>query len=162
MTVSTPRPPAAAVGGWVFSDMAVEDLPAVLAIERASFSNPWSGALFLQELEVAFSRIVVARGRDGAIVGYFCRWFVIDEVHILNVAVDPRCRARGVGRVLMREALREARVGKATAVTLEVGRSNAAARRLYDSFGFEEVGTRPNYYGRGEDAIIMRLALEHD
>src|SRR5262249_35793569 len=85
--------------GWVFADMTVDDWPEVLAIERASFANPWTGALFLQELQVAFSRIVLARRPGGPVVGYLCRWFVADEVHILNVAVHPRHRAEGIGKL---------------------------------------------------------------
>jgi ribosomal-protein-alanine acetyltransferase len=81
---------------------------------------------------------------------------------VLNVAVHPRYRRRGIGAVLMAEALREARERAAEAVTLEVRRSNLGARRLYASLAFEEVGVRRNYYGRGEDALIMRLALPHD
>lgn len=161
MTALDPRSPDQATRGWAFTDMVADDLPQVLSIERASFTSPWSGALFLQELQVSFSRIVVARRPDGSIAGYLCRWFVADEVHVLNVAVHPRYRSQGLGAALMREALREARDGHAVAVTLEVRRSNAAGRRLYAAFGFEEVGVRPNYYGRGEDAIILRLALDH-
>jgi ribosomal-protein-alanine N-acetyltransferase len=162
MTALNPRTSDAPTTGWTFADMVADDLPAILSIERASFTNPWTGALFLQELDVSFSRIVVARCGDGRIAGYLCRWFVADEVHILNVAVHPLHRSRGLGAALMRKALREARAGRAVAVTLEVRRSNTAGRRLYASFGFEEVGARPNYYGRGEDAIILRLALDHD
>jgi ribosomal-protein-alanine N-acetyltransferase len=146
---------------WVFRDMVVEDLPDVVAIERASFSNPWTGALFLQELDVAFSRTILARHPAGPVAGYVCRWLVADEVHVLNVAVHPQWRGRGLGAALMREVLREARSHGVAAVTLEVRRSNAAARRLYESFGFEHVGSRPNYYGRGEDALILKLALDH-
>ncbi len=151
--------PAGAASDWVFSDMTVEDLPDVVAIERACFPNPWTGPLFLQELDVSFSRIVLARRADGPIAGYLCRWLVADEVHVLNVAVAPAFRGQGLGAALMREALREARVERASAMTLEVRRGNASGRRLYEGFGFEEVGARPNYYGRGEDALIMRLAL---
>ena len=154
--------PDRALGAWVFSDMTADDLPEVVAIERASFTNPWSGALFLQELHVGFSRIILARRAGEPLAGYLCRWLVADEMHILNVAVDPRYRGQGVGSVLMRCALREARECNAVAVTLEVRRSNVAGRRLYDAFGFEEVGARPNYYGRGEDALILRLALGDD
>ncbi len=139
--------------------MQVADLPEVLQIERASFSNPWSAALFLQELQVPFSRILVVRpaGEVQPIVGYLCRWYVADEVHILNVAVRPEYRQQGVAALLMGEVLQEARRGKAIGVTLEVRRSNAAARALYGGLGFEEVGVRRDYYGRGEDALIMRL-----
>jgi ribosomal-protein-alanine N-acetyltransferase len=145
---------------WVLVDMVPSDLPEVVAIERASFPNPWTGPLFLQELQVGFSRTVVARDAHGAIAGYLCRWLVADEIHVLNVAVAPSVRGQGLGAALIRHVLDEAAACRVTAVTLEVRRSNAAGRRLYDSFGFEEVGSRPNYYGRGEDALILRLALD--
>jgi ribosomal-protein-alanine N-acetyltransferase len=147
------------VGSWVFADMVAADLPEVVAIERASFANPWTGPLFLQELHVGFSRTIVARRRDGTIAGYVCRWLVADEIHILNVAVDPRSRGQGLGGALMGQVLDEAAHRQVVAVTLEVRRSNLPGRRLYESFGFEEVGARRDYYGRGEDALIMRLAL---
>ena len=164
MAVATPVASRSGAGGWVLSDMRVQDLRQVLEIERGSFGNPWSSALFLQELRIPFSRIVVVRPAghdDEPIVGYLCRWFVADEIHILNLAVHPRHRRRGIAAILMREALREARAGGADAITLEVRRSNAGARRLYESLRFEEVGVRRNYYGRGEDALIMRLQLTH-
>jgi ribosomal-protein-alanine N-acetyltransferase len=151
--------PARVASDWVFSDMVPEDLIEVVAIERACFSNPWSGPLFLQELDVSFSRILVARRARGPIAGYLCRWLVADEVHVLNVAVALPYRGQGLGAALMHEAVREARTVHARAVTLEVRRSNANGRRLYRAFGFEEVGSRPNYYGRGEDALILRLGL---
>lgn len=149
-----------AAGGWAFVDMVPSDLPEVVAIERASFPNPWTGPLFLQELQVGFSRTIVARGDDGAILGYLCRWLVADEIHVLNVAVAPSARGRGLGAALVRQVLDEAAACRVVAVTLEVRRSNTAGRRLYESFGFEEVGSRPNYYGRGEDALILRLPLD--
>lgn len=139
--------------------MVAEDLPEIVAIERASFANPWSGPLFLQELTVRFSRILLACDGDGRVAGYVCRWIVADEVHVLNVAVDPRIRGRGLGAALLREVIAEARDCSADAVTLEVRRSNDVARRLYERFGFEHVGKRADYYGRGEDALILRLPL---
>jgi ribosomal-protein-alanine N-acetyltransferase len=160
--VATPGALHAGAGHWTFAEMRPQDLRQVLAIERSSFDNPWSSALFLQELRIPFSRILVVRpagGTDEPIVGYLCRWFVADEIHVLNVAVHPTYRGRGIGALLLGEALREAKRERADAVTLEVRRSNEAARRLYAAFEFEEVGVRRNYYGRGEDALIMRLAL---
>lgn len=158
--LGTPTRTRFAAGGWIFVDMVPADLPEVVAIERASFPNPWTGPLFLQELQVGFSRTIVARGDDRAILGYLCRWLVADEIHVLNVAVAPSARGRGLGAALMRQVLDEAAGGRVVAVTLEVRRSNTAGRRLYESFGFEEVGSRPNYYGRGEDALILRLPLD--
>lgn len=146
---------------WAIVDMSPADLPAVLDIERTSFPNPWSAALFLQELRLPFSRIMIVRDQRAAesVLGYLCRWFVADEIHILNVAVHPKHRRHGIGALLLHEALREARDLHTEAVTLEVRRGNTAARRLYAALHFEEVGVRRNYYGSGEDALIMRLAL---
>ncbi len=139
--------------------MAAEDLPEVVAIERASFANPWTGPLFLQELDARFSRILLGCDAAGRVIGYVCRWVVADEMHVLNVAVDARARGRGLGAALMAEVIEEARRHGAAAVTLEVRRSNDAGRRLYARFGFQRVGERPDYYGRGEDALILRLPL---
>lgn len=166
---------------WTLADMDAGDLPEVLAIERASFPNPWSAALFLQELRLPFSRIIVAREHAGTpqrpastrerptaagdpvmpVVGYLCRWFVADEMHILNVAVHQAHRRQGIAAALLGETLAEARALRSEAVTLEVRRGNLSARRLYEALRFEEVGVRRNYYGSGEDALIMRLALTH-
>ena len=98
-------------GCWTVTDMQPGDLPDIVEIERASFPNPWSAALFLQELRLPFSRMLVARERSAGttLVGYLCRWFVADEIHVLNVAVHPGHRRRGIAALLMREALREAR-----------------------------------------------------
>ncbi len=160
MPLPSPRIPDGLARTWVFRDMVVADLPEVVAIERTSFPNPWTGSLFLQELHVAFSRTIIAhRQAAAAVAGYLCRWLVADEIHILNVAVDPKWRGQGLGASLMREVMREGEERGAVAMTLEVRRSNSAGRRLYESFGFEQVGARPNYYGRGEDALILRLAL---
>lgn len=86
-----------------------------------------------------------------------CRWLVADELHILNIAVHPRARRAGIGTVLMNEALSEAREKRIELLTLEVRRSNLAARRLYRKFNFEERRLRRNYYGVGEDALVMEL-----
>jgi ribosomal-protein-alanine N-acetyltransferase len=164
MAVAIPRAARSGDGEWTLAELTAQDLPAILEIERLSFTNSWSEALFLQEIKISFSRIIVIRpATDPArpIVGFLCRWFVADEIHVLNVAVHPDHRRRGIGGVLMQEVLREAREVRATAVTLEVRRGNAEARSLYEGLGFEEVGLRRNYYGRGEDAIILRLTLSH-
>lgn len=159
MEVTCSRTSVASTYTWVFRDMVAEDVPEVVAIERVSFAHPWTGPLFLQELAVRFSRIRLACDADGHVAGYVCRWVVADEMHVLNVAVDPRARGRGLGAALMREVIEEARRHGAEAVTLEVRRGNDAGRRLYERFGFEQVGERLDYYGRGEDALILRLPL---
>lgn len=140
------------------------DLPQIVEIERLSFDNPWSRDSFQRELSLPFSRTTVAittNAATEAIVGYLCRWLVADECHILNVAVRPMARRAGVGARLMVHAIGEARREKARFVTLEVRRSNVAARSLYRKLSFEERRLRRNYYGSGDDAIVMELRLEH-
>jgi ribosomal-protein-alanine N-acetyltransferase len=141
----------------IFSPMRGEDLDAVMEIERQAFPQPWSPGLFLHELKVPFSKTVLARVSNGSqqVVGYVCRWLVGDEVHILNLAVHPQRRRSGVGRALVELVLQEAREHGARVVTLEVRRENTTAMALYRSLGFHERGVRRNYYGRGQDAIIM-------
>ena len=140
------------------------DLRQIVEIERLSFDNPWSRDSFQRELTLPFSRTTVAvttTGETEAIFGYLCRWLVADECHILNVAVHPMARRTGVGARLMEHAIGEARREKARFVTLEVRRSNVAARSLYRKLHFGERRLRKNYYGSGDDAIVMELRLEH-
>src|SRR6204780_4547250 len=139
-------------------DATVRDLPRIIEIERLAFPAPWTLASFQRELTLPFSRIMVALPADSSsIAGFLCRWLVADECHILNVAVHPEMRRAGIANQLMNDALAEARTRNAKVVTLEVRRSNVAARSLYRKLGFEEQRLRRNYYGAGEDAIVMEL-----
>jgi ribosomal-protein-alanine N-acetyltransferase len=141
------------------------DLPRILEIERLAFPSPWSLASFEREMTLPFSRVMVALPDDGesaridgsSIVGFLCRWLIADECHVLNIAVHPDSRRLGIGAILITEAISEARTSGARVVTLEVRRTNLAARQLYRKFDFEERRLRRHYYGPGEDAIIMEL-----
>ncbi len=138
------------------------DLPGIIEIERLCFDQPWSLDSFVRELSLPFSRLIVASNlADGEeqLAGFLCRWLVVDECHILNVAVHPRMRRKGIAGQLMLNALAEAKADKAEVITLEVRRSNLAARSLYRKLKFEERRLRKNYYAPGEDAIVMELKL---
>jgi len=146
-------------------DAAGSDLPRILEIERLAFPTPWSLKSFERELTLPFSKITVATPAPSdpqAAIGYLCRWLVADECHILNVAVHPDFRRHGVGIFLMDAAISEATSRQASCVTLEVRRSNVAARKLYRKLNFEERRLRRHYYGPGEDAIVMELRLTAD
>jgi ribosomal-protein-alanine N-acetyltransferase len=146
--------------------MRVDDLDAVLAIERVSFPHPWSRQAFLYELrENRVARLWVARlpseDPDPPIVGYLCLWLVADEVHVTNFAVDPAHRQHGLGRHLLGTLLELYRRNGARRAALEVRPSNHSARRLYEAFGFRQVGLRKGYYfDTGEDALLMEARLE--
>jgi ribosomal-protein-alanine N-acetyltransferase len=139
--------------------MTAEDLPEVLAIEQGSFDDPWPEAVFRAELRHCWSHCMVLRGGEGTgdvVTGYVVFWSVADEVHLLNVAVDPAKRNVRYGRMLMDHMLAFAAENAARFITLEVRRSNTAAIQLYERAGFKPVGVRPHYYANnGEDAIVM-------
>lgn len=136
------------------------DLSDVLAIERASFSMPWSRGAFLYEIEQnQVARCWVGR-EDGRVVGYICLWEVTDELHVTNVAVHPDARRRGIARALLESVFAHARAAGSRMVLLEVRPSNTEAIALYDSFGFHVVGRRRGYYyDSGEDALVMEALM---
>ncbi|HBG04203.1 MAG: ribosomal-protein-alanine N-acetyltransferase [Geobacteraceae bacterium GWC2_58_44] len=135
--------------------MREEDLEAVLEIESASFSRPWTRRHFSDELASPFGYPVVAVMPDGSVAGYLCMKQVLDEAEILDVAVSVSLRGRGVGRLLVETALAAARGRGGTVVSLEVRVGNREAIALYERLGFHEMGRRRQYYENGEDAILM-------
>jgi len=149
-------PPSVPLGRIRFEPMRVRDLNAVMAIEEASFSTPWSRAAYHRELIVnGYATYLVGR-LDGRLVSYGGMWVVLDEAHVTNIAVHPEYRRAGVGRLTMKTLERRALQLGASRMTLEVRVSNHAARRLYDSLGFRGTGIRRNYYSdTREDAIVM-------
>jgi len=137
----------------------VADLDVITAIEAASFDAPWTREIFAQELERALARVVVAE-RGSAVVGFACTWHVVDEAHLLRVAVAPDARGGGIGAALLARVFADANAGACVQVDLEVARRNAAALALYARAGFVEVGVRPRYYQHPtDDAVLLRAAV---
>jgi len=140
-----------------FRDLDPGDLCDVLAIEMASFPSPWSRKLFEEEIGRTFSDSVVAVEEPGGeVVGYTICWTVGEESHLLNIAVRPDARGRGVGRALLKDCLRRAARAGSRRIFLEVRPSNQQAIRIYRREGFRFVGIREGYYtDTGEDAIVF-------
>ncbi len=136
------------------------DLSAVLEIERRSYPHPWKRDHFLHELSAPHSFPFVAFDESGAVVGYLCLMSLFEEAQVLNLAVAPEQRGRGVGRLLMERAVELAREKGAGYLALEVRSSNVAAIGLYESFGFIRCGLRPCYYEGVEDAVLMEKPLQ--
>jgi ribosomal-protein-alanine N-acetyltransferase len=135
--------------------LAYSDLPAVIAIERRSFPTPWSLAMFVLELSKP-SGICLAASAGDDMLGYvICSRY--DQVwHLMNIAVAPEHRRRGIAWALMTRLVEEAR--GVLPFTLEVRVSNTKAIEMYERFGFRSAGVRPRYYhDNGEDALIMWL-----
>lgn len=138
--------------------MTIADLPAVMAIERSSFSLPWSEGSFRSDLTTNPAASLIVAERDGRVVGYVGIWKVLDEAHISTLAVAPETRGEGIGEALMQAAMRSAAAAGAVEMTLEVRDSNQPAQWLYRRLGFEVVGRRRRYYKDNlEDAVLMTL-----
>lgn len=137
--------------------MTAEHLDGVEALEKSSFSHPWSRQSLMSELENAQS-LFYAAVEDGQVVGYIGMSFVLDEGYIYNVAVDEKYRKKGIGSALIRTLVTHCKKEGFAFLTLEVRESNTAARSLYQHFGFIKVGERKNYYSAPtENAVLMTL-----
>ena len=154
MRTAAARPP-----GVLMQPMLADDLDAVLAIEHKSFSMPWTDTMFLSELRQGpGSRLLVARleKRPTTIVGYVGYRAMLDEMHVMILAVAPAWRRRGIAQRMLSEAMDQARQADCARAILEVRASNVGAQQLYYRLGFAPVGVRPTYYKRpSEDALIL-------
>jgi ribosomal-protein-alanine N-acetyltransferase len=136
------------------------DLDSVERLEVVAFADPGTRQAFEAALKERHARFRVARGPDGALIGYVIAWFILDEGEIANLAVMPTSRRRGVARALLDEIIVEARESGLARLFLEVRESNAAAAALYASRGFTPIARRARYYRKPvEDAIVLRLEL---
>jgi len=134
-----------------------EDLGGLLAVEQASFMNPWTRDMYVAELEnPGVSYLFVARNSEGRVVGFCGFWHVVDELHVNNLAVLPEYRRQGIASQILGRVFEVGRHVEARRATLEVRRSNEIARRLYERFGFTVGGVRRGYYRNpDEDALIL-------
>jgi ribosomal-protein-alanine N-acetyltransferase len=137
-----------------------DDLIAVVKLEVRCFSDPWPPAALLGELTPDELRLPFVLEIDGELRGYLMGWLVVDQLHILNFAIDPDFQRRGLAARLLREAAERGVALGMEEFTLEVRQSNIPALGFYKKHGFRETGVRRGYYvDNGEDAIIMACAL---
>lgn len=134
----------------------LEDAAALGALEAASSLHPWSEAQLRDELtRRAPDSVLVIQGLDG-IVAYGAFRIVLDETHVMNLAVHPEVRRRGLGRFLLGIALARGSRAGASRALLEVRAGNAAARALYTECGFVLLGLRKQYYTLPpDDALVL-------
>jgi len=159
-----------AVAGTLHIRPAIEsDVPAMVAIERASFSDPWTASAIAATLRFDHMRVLVAEergagelGGDGAgrPLGYVVAMIAGPEAEIADLAVSPDARRRGIGRALIDRLLADLETEGVLAVFLEVRESNHAARTLYESRAFRGIGRRRRYYRLPpEDALLLKREL---
>jgi len=143
----------------VIRPMIESDLAAVLVIEQASFSTPWKRDHFLHEIAAPHSYPYVAE--CGAVVaGYVCLTALFEEAQILDIAIAPDKRGRGLARKLMEYAIGLAIDKGAELLALEVRSTNTAAISLYERLGFVRTGCRLKYYEGKDDAVLMEKTLQ--
>lgn len=135
------------------------DLPEIIAIERESFTPPWTVGMFKHEMESEHSRCLCARinaSDKSAVAAYIIFWLIADEVHLHNLAVGKKYRRQGIAWTLMEAMKKIGGKNEALVQTLEVRESNIEAINLYQKCGFVVKGVRPLYYvDTREDALIM-------
>jgi ribosomal-protein-alanine N-acetyltransferase len=147
------------------------DLDRIMEIELSAYPFPWTRAIFSDCLRVGYDCWGLQLGTR--LVGYSVQSDAAGECHLLNLCVEPECQRKGLGRLLLENAVRIAQSHRCHSMYLEVRPSNPAGIALYRKAGFTEVGRRPGYYSAGasrekagaaatgrEDALVMRLDLE--
>lgn len=140
----------------ILSQMNETHVAEIAALEKRCFNDPWSENSIASELGNPLSVWLVALEEE-QVIGYVGSQTVMGWTDMMNVAVHPDHRRRGVGRALIEELIRLLKEQGSEQLTLEVRASNESARALYAGLGFTEVGRRKNYYHNPkEDALILR------
>lgn len=135
------------------------DTKQLAELDEICFAVPWSEQAFIDETENELANYIIAED-NGTVIGYVGYWKVVDEGHITNIAVSPDYRRKGIASEMLSKIIKAAYDDKLYLLTLEVRKSNIAAQKLYEKFGFEPLGERKNYYHLPtEDAVIMTLML---
>jgi len=154
--------PKAAAHPYTLMPMQVDDLAEVMKIENDVYPHPWTHGNFLDSLYSGYE-MWVARDEAKVLVGYLLLMVMVDEVHLLNIAVRRDLQGTGVGCILLDQAVALTRERNMHSILLEVRPSNDRAVEVYERYGFAGIGTRRGYYpaaeGKREDAIVMRLAV---
>ncbi|QJD92494.1 ribosomal protein S18-alanine N-acetyltransferase [Duganella dendranthematis] len=145
-----------------YEPMQASDLDEVFALEQSVYPYPWTMANFVDSLNSNYEAWVL-RERDGHLLGYFLLMAVVDESHLLNVAVSAEKQGQGLGRFLLNQAVACSRGLGMESVLLEVRPSNTRALQIYERYGFKQIGRRKGYYPAAhqqrEDAIVMRFKV---
>ena len=132
----------------------------VAELEKVCFSDPWSEKSVASELNNSLSCWLVAE-EDGVVAGYIGSQTVMDESDMMNVAVHPDFRRKGIAEALVTKLVEALKKRESHCLTLEVRASNEPAKALYEKLGFVQVGLRKNYYRNPkEDALILRKEWE--
>ncbi|MFC3192998.1 ribosomal protein S18-alanine N-acetyltransferase [Marinicella sediminis] len=148
----------------IFESFSAVDVPQIMSIEQQIYPNPWSEKIMFDCIKAGYQCIKGYQPEDpGKLVCYAVLMMGFEEANLLNIGVAPAYQRQSMGRQLMHRLLLICRINHAGHLWLEVRESNAAAIRLYQSFHFDTIGRRKNYYryrdSQGklvkEDALLM-------
>ncbi len=140
----------------IITKMTADTVPQVAELEKLCFVDPWDEGSIAHELVNPLSHWLVAL-EDGQVAGYIGSQTVIDETDMMNVAVHPDHRRKGIAEALVGALVSDLKEKGSHCLTLEVRASNDAAKALYEKLGFAHVGTRRNYYRHPkENGLILR------
>jgi ribosomal-protein-alanine N-acetyltransferase len=131
----------------------ISDLDEILKIEKENFETPWSLESFLNELSASYSTCYIYE-ENFKVIGYIVLHIILNEIQIANISVDKNFQGKRVGFKLLDFVLKTYR---GFIFFLEVRVDNFRAIKLYEKFGFKKIGLRKDYYGKGKDAILMKL-----
>jgi ribosomal-protein-alanine N-acetyltransferase len=145
--------------GWALARMSALDLRAVAEIESRAYSHPWTRGNFENSIKAGHMGLTL-RDPSGTLVAYAVLMPVVDEMHLLNITVDPHRQRQGLGRLMLAVTLATSHTHHLHTMLLEVRPSNAGALALYLEAGFVEIGRRKGYYPASgnvrEDALVLR------
>lgn len=141
--------------GALIRPMRKEDIFQVSQIEKLSFPTPWSCGIFSSELDKKTLTFYYVMEYQDEVIAYTGYWKLANEAHLVNLAVYPAFRRKGLGSKLLKYVLEKAQNQGLDTITLEVRRFNLAAQKFYERFDFKKVAIRPSYYVEtGEDALV--------
>ena len=142
----------------MISEMNLQDLENIKDCLLTDFDDFWSYNILKQELENGKSKYFVLK-QENEIIGFAGILLIIDEVNIMNIVVRKDKRNLGIGSLLLEKIIDFSEIHNATSITLEVNEKNVPAIRLYEKYGFKQVGLRRKYYNNEDNAILMDLVF---
>lgn len=143
----------------IFRYAQLEDLDRIYYLEQLCSQNPWSRGGLSEELTKTSSLFPVIEIQQKSIIGFACSTLILNELHILEVVIDPQYQNIGLGEALIKHLLREAAAAGVSTALLEVRASNHSAIRVYEKCGFKRDASRIGYYQDGEDALLMSKTM---
>lgn len=141
------------------SNMSILDLENISDKLISDFDDFWTVSTLKNELENSMSKYLVAK-LNNQVVGFGGIWKAVDDIHITNIVVNKNFRRKNIGSTILENLINLAKQDNITSITLEVNCTNIPAIKLYEKFGFKNVGLRKKYYNNTYDAIIMSKDLD--